>query len=278
LKELWGEIKVTESLWTWDSDDDHSFGLLTLHLEKGHEGTRWPHVFASDEGAETEVPETVDPSELAKIRDLLEKYTSAAASGSDDMGLGRGVPSLAEGEIDEELDSNVGRSVIPTWIAEDGNIIGGPRNRVPFVVLSTAFPSSPRQDTSSCSVTIKQAVDGLLLSATSPAGGIEAAPKWTHTSTYSALSFVLASKRDVKFTFHTDSAVLAFESGASGNVYIYRQTPKGKDDRWAKQAILKVSGGNAGSLLGTGLVKGDDGKKYVLVLCERELKVIKDAI
>ena len=83
---------------------------------------------------------------------------------------------------------------------------------------------------------------------------------------------MLASKRDVKFTFHTDTAVFAFESGASGNVYIYKKTPN-TSSLWAKQAILKVSGGESGALLGTGVVNSD-GRIHVLVLCENELKVV----
>ena len=107
-------------------------------------------------------------------------------------------------------------------------------------------------------------------------GGLpDEAPVWEHTSTFSVLSFVLASKRDIRFVHHVSSeAVFAFESGAQdlgGNVYIYRGAPPRVN--WAKQAILKIDGGPAGSLLGVGLMKVQD-KVAILALCEGELVIL----
>ena len=49
----WGEIDPSGSVWTWErvmgtggALKDRPMGVLTLHLEKKHEGTRWTHVFA----------------------------------------------------------------------------------------------------------------------------------------------------------------------------------------------------------------------------------------
>ena len=60
LKPLWDGIHPTGSLWTFDRTAESRYGILTLHLDKQHEGTRWPQVF-STEGGEVEVPETLDP-------------------------------------------------------------------------------------------------------------------------------------------------------------------------------------------------------------------------
>ena len=78
-----------------------------------------------DEDEDVEVPETLDPSELANIRESLEKYTSALVTGEDasGLGLGTGVPSLAENELDESVDAPgaVGREFYVTWVSEGGS-------------------------------------------------------------------------------------------------------------------------------------------------------------
>ncbi|KZT12048.1 uncharacterized protein LAESUDRAFT_733918 [Laetiporus sulphureus 93-53] len=286
MKALWDAIQPATSLWTWDRQAEHTYGVLTLHLEKAHEGTRWSQVFAaagsreasataSDEDAE--VPETLDPSELWAIREALEKYT-AAMQGEDisGLGLGTGVPSLAKEEMDDELDLGVGRTVCVTWVHADGS-------RPPYAhgddapthLLSTPFPGA---HAGRPSLVLKNGVDGLLyeLSAGSEAND---KPAWIHTSTYSALAFVLASKRDTRFTHHVSSkAVLAFESGSrdiGGNVYIYRGAST--QEKWAKQAVVKVGGGGAGSLLGVGLIEAGS-KSAMVCLCEGELIVLRDVL
>ncbi|KAG8987806.1 hypothetical protein FRB90_003132, partial [Tulasnella sp. 427] len=134
-KEWWGPVDASSSFWTWDKEGDrrkgeegpHTVGLLTLHLEKKNEGTRWPHVFLSVGTGSTapedvEVPETIDPSEMWHIRESLEKYTSALSEGKDasGMGLGTGIPSLGQGEYDEDVDANAGTPIRLTWVSADG--------------------------------------------------------------------------------------------------------------------------------------------------------------
>lgn len=285
-KHLWDGISPSSSFWTWDREAEHSFGMLTLHLDKQHEGTKWMQVFASagispaseSSPEDEEVPETLDPSELWHIRESLEKYTAALRNGEDasGLGLGRGVPSLAGGEMDDEVDASVGRHAYLTWV--DGSGLapawsGGARE-VPFQLLSTPLPG---YDDANVSLIVKHDLDGPVFSLDS--GTIRpGSPTWTHTSTFSALAFVLASKQDTRFTYHTGSnAVLAFESGLKdrgGNVYIYRSAPT--TERWAKQAILKAGDGPGGSLLGVGAVKYGEGKTVILCLTEGELVLIRD--
>ena len=276
---------------------EHSYGVLTLHLDKQHEGTRWPQVFApsdkpktsdssigsitQDEDAYLDVSETMDPSELYNIREALEKYTVALRDGEDPsgLGLGRGVPSLAEGEMDAEVDASVGWSAYVTWVSLSGQSLTDPREEsTPINVLSIPLPGvfqSPLQP----SLVVRNGIDGALhelKSAKTP----EDPPHWTHRSTYSALSFVLASKRDTRFIHHVSSeAVFAFESGArelGGNVYIYRGSSK--HELWAKQAVLKIGGGTAGSLLGVGIVQGSQQETVILCLCEGELIVMHNVL
>lgn len=282
LKKFWDGISTPTSFWTWDREAEHAYGILTLHLDKQHEDTKWMHVFASvgtpeASSEDVEVPETLDPSELWKVREALEKFTSGEdASG---LGLGRGAPSLAEGELDDEVDASVGRSVSVTWIADDGSSPPWASSGIddaPFELLSTPLPGVVEPQPS---LIVKTSLDGTVFSLT-PASGPEQHPSWVHDSTFSALAFVLASKQDTRFTHHVSSrAVLAFENGLryrGGNVYIYRAADKGA--MWAKQAILKVGDGPAGSLLGVGGLKTPQGQVVLLCLTEGELIIIRDAL
>jgi hypothetical protein len=183
-------------------------------MEKKNEGTRWMQVFATsaistDEGAnDVEVPECVDPSEMIKIRESMEKWTASIASGEDasGLGLGKGVPSLMEGEMDEEADAQVGRTAWLTWVGEGGQTpdwwlrnlnpkTGDEKQEYwedpPITLLSTPFPGTV-STSGDVELLLKHDLDGTTFSfkTTDPS-----APVWEHTSTYSALAFVLASKR-----------------------------------------------------------------------------------
>ena len=282
-KLLWGSISPATSVWTWDKEAESSFGLLTLHLDKAiNENIRWMQVFAAAATStstdslpeDVEVPETLDPSELWHIRETLEKYTAALSTGQDasGLGLGTGVPSLGQGEMDEEVDQAVGREAYQTWVGLDGVPPAWWRwqnaREMPFHLLSTPLPGISRADPT---FIIKSHIDGALFSFVTSANQ----PSWEHKSSYSALAFVLASKRDTRFTYHTDGAVFAFESGSKdrgGNVYIYRATSV--TSKWAKQAVLKVDDGRGGSLLGVGAWNGPEGP-VVVCLTEGELVMLK---
>lgn len=276
LKKFWAGIHSSTSFWTLDREAEGTYGLLTLHLDKQHEGTRWAQVFeaAGVRDGEPEVPETLDPSELWQIRESLEKYTAALRTGEDasGLGLGHGLPSLAEGEMDDEVDADMGDTVALTWVGIDGSVpswasaMGGDS---PVNVLSTVLPGLQGPP----SLVVKNGLDGLLFTFEEEGTG------WTHTNTFCVLSFVLASKRDTRFVHHLSSrAVLAFESGArglGGNVYIYQPTAR-PGDKWATQAVLKVGDGSGGPLLGVGAAKTKTGGSVILCLCEKELVVIHE--
>ena len=317
-KALWADINPSSSFWTWDREGEQKWGLLTLHMEKKHDGTRWMHVFnpsprlpatttsptkGLESDTEMEVPETLDPSELWHIRESLEKYTSALRDGEDasGLGLGKGLSSLADGEMDEEVDANVGRKVCLTWVrgGMDTNAAVGEgavdreveeEEEEEFVhLLSTPLPGSLSID-EDLSLILKHDLDGTVFTLQSlKANNISpSTPQWIHTSTYSALSFVLASKQDTRFTHHllpssdpnspSGGAVLAFEGGSSrgrgGNLYIYRSVPTSKE-KWAKQAVLKVDDGSGGVLLGVGCIRGKGSEKMVVCLTEGELVIIQ---
>lgn len=276
LKAFWDGISSSTSFWTWDREAEHSFGLLTLHIDKQHEGTKWVQVFAATGAEDVDVPETLDPSELWKIRESLEKYTSALRDGEDasGLGLGRGVPQMAEGEMDDEVDAAIGKKVYLTWVGEDGSDPSWSASQAPVTLLSTVFPGADAM-----SLITKTNLDGTVF-ALMPASSAEDPPAWKHVDTFSALAFVLASKQDTRFTYHLPfQAVFAFENGVryhGGNVYIYRRVAA--NELWAKQAILKVGDGLTGSLLGVGVLTSGQGRAVLLYLCEGQLVVIHDVI
>jgi hypothetical protein len=284
MKELWDGINPSASMWTLDREGEHAFGLLTVHLDKKNEGTRWMQVFAtsglstgSDAGPDDiEVPETLDPSELWHIRESLQKYTAALNTGEDTSGLslGKGVPGLAEGEMDDEIDASVGRTAFLTWVTSDGStpVWSSKSDGTQITILSTPVPGSV---SGGATLIIKNALDGTIHTLMPCIAG-NPSDHWTHTATFSALAFVLASKRDVRFTYHIgSSAVLAFENGirdSGGNVYIYGGHQQG--EKWAKQTVLKAGHAASGSLLGVGALKTGKGDIIILVLTENELMVI----
>jgi len=288
MRELWGTVDRSTSLWTWDKEGDRpsvpgqprTVGLLTLHLEKTHEGTKWPHVFElagkGTEDAIEEVQETIDPSEMYKIREALEKYTSALSSGEDPsgLGLGSGMPSLARGEMDESVDESVGRHAVHMWFS----LLDGVEAPTPFVacgeVLALPLPVSGKA-TQKSALVMRDTIDGLLY-------GAPVLPEidgWVHIATFPALAFVLASKRDTKFVFHVGKdAVLAFESGgkeATPNLYVYHDA---KRKNTAKQSLVRVgSGGLGGGLLGVGGLRVK-GQIVLVCLRERELAIIQGIV
>jgi hypothetical protein len=274
-KRFWGPISVEDSLWTWDRDAGHSFGLLTLHLEKAHDSVRWPHLFepSSQSNEEEDVPETLDPSELVNIRESLEKYTAALQSGEDasGLGLGRGAPSLSQGEMDEEVDSNVGRHTYQTCIPLEDKT-NTTMNNTPFTLLSSPLPGSNATDPPS--IITKTNVDGNLF-CINQAQDTVSLQRWHHQSTFPALAFVLASKRDSRFTYHTHNSVFLWENGTregTGNMFIYRKTT-GFQDLWAKQSVLRITTGGI-ALLGVGVVSTMEGKKVIACLTEKEVVIV----
>lgn len=330
-KKFWAEIDPHTSVWTFDREAegrDSTFGLLTLHLEKQHAGTKWSDLFApsssssaAEEAGELgaakieeidpeeeyeRVPETLDPSELAAISERMEQWAQGMMAGAEgivgDDGIGHGVPtSLIGDEMDVEVDAESGKQTVLSWI--EGATTGTPKvvvphRTIPYSLLSTALPlaASPTSTSASesSSITIKHDVDGLLFTPPSPSSPDYT---WTHTSTIPALAFVLATKRDTRFVFHLppsssspSTAVLAFDAPAlipgpspsssslargGGNLFVYVSPPAGEKAMTGRQMVVRVGGPNAGALVGAAQVEMESGERVVVVLCEKELGVLR---
>ncbi|GAA5915814.1 hypothetical protein JCM6882_006108 [Rhodosporidiobolus microsporus] len=341
-KKLWGDIDPHTSVWTFDREAEgrnSTFGLLTLHLEKAHAGTKWPDVFAptastaAREASETKgegakivevsaeeeyenVPETVDPSELAAVAEKMEQWaqgivqSSSALGGGAAEGLGSGLPSSLVGdEMDVEVDGESGRPVVVNWVegaatAEKKAVeVVTPHRTIPYSLLSTALPLSSTStsplSSSDPTITIKHDVDALLFS---PPSSIPPSPTyaWQHLATLPALAFVLATKRDTRFVYHLRSStspallqsagvVLAFDAPAiipgpsspasagkgGGNLFVYVSPPAGSKAQTGRSMVLRVGSGVGGAVVGAVGVELEGGEVAVVVLCERELVVMR---
>ncbi len=292
-KAWWAPIDASGSFWTWDkegerqtNEENPSVGLLTLHLEKVHEGTRWPHIFESTgtnsmDPVDIEVPETLDPSEMWHIREALEKYTNSMTDGGDQSrgGLGAGLPSLSQGEYDEEVDATSGTPITLSWVSaseDEKKTILGSTLENEASLLSLPLPLSRDKEPS---FVVKNDVDGLLYTSQDQ-NGDKSQMSFEHVATFPALAFVLASKRDLRYVFHISSkVVLAFEGstgvGFGENVYIYKAA-KQRTSRTADQAVLKIGGGSAGTLVGACGIQRKGGRVDLVCLCENELVVVND--
>ncbi|KAM0789072.1 hypothetical protein ACM66B_003135 [Microbotryomycetes sp. NB124-2] len=292
-KQLWAEIDPHTSIWTFDREAEgrgSTYGLLVLHLEKEHAGTRWTCVFQptsqlqqasnehgdgakicelteAEQQAELEtIPETLDPSELAAIVERMEQWTQAATVGQMDAQQQPEIKSSLLGdEIDAEVDSDAGRSFVVTWVESAWTReprVATPHSSVPFSAISLPLDmtSPDRSDESAdASIVIKHDVDGLLFT---PPLEAPASYSWSHAATFPALAFVLASKRDCTFVRHVgDTAVIALDSPphsdpgvqprySSSTNAFVYYRPGERDARTAMQAVIKVGGANSGAVLG----------------------------
>ncbi|KAF9350604.1 hypothetical protein BGX34_001080 [Mortierella sp. NVP85] len=276
---LFDEVQSEDCFWTLES----ATGVLTLSLEKNHAKTRWPQVFA--EGIDTNpVEETLDPSVFAEYKSALERYTTDQAN----AGPGRDstlLPSLAQ-DPQEDIDEE-GEEVKFSWIqAEDGaDIVRASTIGSGHDWIGQAFPSfessqSTEQPFRMPSVCLKHDVDGLVFaiqhvpgsvpsnSSIQQAGGIM---KFVHVSTFDALAFVQASKREKRFVMHDPHGRFAVIVESSRNVYIYYHTEDSKL-RQERQIVVDVSKGQQVDIIGCQLVSDGvlvilmEGKNGVLVI------------
>lgn len=127
-------------------------------------------------------------------------------------------------------------------------------------------------------------LDALLFRPPSSADNIATCP-FQHIKTFPALSYVISSKREVKYILHTPTShgsstapasVLVFSSpttsASQGDLFVYYEAG-GKPT--ARSGVVKLGGGDEeGALLG---VKGVEvaGERVLVGLCERRIVVIR---
>ena len=303
---LWDEIDAGISTWTWERTGAHNqkYGILSLHLEKRNEDTRWPHVFKQDANIELdkaylEVEETLDRSELLKITEALEKFTqNAGADRTDGIAGFEQRSSLLGEELDMDVDASEGsegKGILFTWV--EGINTDSPALVDTSKAEMTELVSLPISSFSaSANVITKHDVDGLLFSP--PVQHAIDGSAWKHTSTYPALAFVLASKRDVVQVYHyEDRLCIGLEAGsplgstganARGayssmrtgrmNAYLYYPPPPGSKAMTAKQKVVGLADPGAGAVLGAIAIDKPGDKVNIAILCENLLVMLRDVL
>lgn len=263
---LWDQINVAESLWTWEhvqtrtGGDTHVTGLLTLHLAKAHEGTRWLQVLEGDD-----IAETLDPSEMLMMLEGLEKYTE-----------GPGSSSLLNDGLEEE-DALAGTRFVLSEVHADGSVTQAEPSDA-GVLLARAAPSN----VPTSHLLLKYDVDGIVYA---PPSSSTLTP-WTPEEVIPAISYVLASKRDAHpVYFYKDPGaaatnVFAFEprqsashSGLGHNAFVY-YTPPDSNDGVSRVFRLADDVQGAGALLGVGVAPN----AQLVCLFESMLLVIDHAL
>lgn len=250
-RKLWAPVNVSDCTWTFEG------GVLTVDLDKRHEGTRWMHLFEPEDGA-VDVDETLSAEQLEQVSRALDKYT--APTDGDPVPEAFAARSTLLGEdVDMEVDepADTDGLVFATMSAPD---IDQARK---IKVVSTAMPCCGEAATGS--IAVKRDVDAPLFV---PVAG----PSWRHTTTYPALDYVLASKRTLRLALHVGEQVcVAFEAASPGNVYLYWPPAPGMREKTSQQAIVRLA--DSGSVLGAAAVRTGSQLRVVL-LCERELVVL----
>ncbi|KAJ2456170.1 hypothetical protein EV183_000096 [Coemansia sp. RSA 2336] len=224
-RQLCDSIIADESVWTLENGR-----LLTFYLQKEHEGARWSSVFKEDDG----VMETIDPSEFATIRERLEKYTASEPEIAANVPLMQPYVDQDSGGDPEQQEQVVEDPVIfsvrswSTGLAEASSVVGSPD------WLCPAFSRFP--ETSLPPVCLKFDVDGIVFTfRASPSyqklhaspGNVSPAHSNVcarHASTFSALSYVQASKREKRFMYIDPDMTIAVLAEAQRRIYIYHQS------------------------------------------------------
>jgi hypothetical protein len=303
MVKLWDDIDAGTSTWTWEKTDGDKgqFGLLALHLEKKHEDTRWTHLLKQDDNPNLkkeflDVDETLDRSELARITEAMEKFTQEVAAGSSgDNGGFNQRSSLIGDELDMDVDApdvSNGKGLVFTWVEGLGSDSVQTCNGAEDEIVEFISSSLPTAANPPSSIIAKHDVDGLLFEP--PA---DPSQPWKHLTTYPALSFVLASKRDVVHVYHHGTKLaLGLETGSpvamqrqaaqqsysslqasKMNAYVYCPPPPGSKAKTAQQKVVRLGEADAGAVLGAIAVERDD-QLDIAILCERELIVMKNVL
>ncbi|KAI0243949.1 hypothetical protein L0F63_005236 [Massospora cicadina] len=227
-----GRIQSKESAWTIENGR-----WLTLHLEKADKGTRWSSLFDFEDG----VLEALDPNELAEIRENLEKYT----------GNPRPRYALQQpfGSEIEQVDFE-GEDVYLTIHDLEGHrqqtFTSSGMSWLGVSLVESNF-SAPR-------FILRYDVDALVF---------DADPPFRHSSTFDAMGYVQASKRNCKMLVLSSDLNLMMIVECHSNIYLYgKSSPSFR--RWAPQAVIQVPSDSP--IQGVQLMYN----KYLLVLTQCE--------
>ncbi|KAI9591554.1 hypothetical protein BDF19DRAFT_257697 [Syncephalis fuscata] len=267
---LYDRIRPTECLWTLESGR-----LLTLHLQREGKSTgglsRWPHVFADDDG----VLETLDPSALAEIRDQLEKLTtnetaSAIRARQPPMTHVFSDPLEAEDEEGEtvsfyRVSNQATTPAITHCIKPTGQDWLGLGARLPLDISISANLSNINVPSRLPAICLRQDIDGLVYELSG-----EHILHAQHAATFDAFGFVQASKRDRRFIVFSALAQYIVVVETRQRLFVYRRAPT-RHSPHAIQYVVNLAD-DMSDILGVQAV--DTLNEQILILTEKGLHCI----
>lgn len=208
LNQNWfGKINSSESLWTIEDGR-----WLTLHLEKSDKGTRWSNLFEFDDG----VMEALDPNELAEIRESLDKY-----SGDPKPRYSLQQPFGSEIEQEDFEGEEFGLSLYDT--------AGRYKHTISSGGMSWLGESLSEPGSSASSFFLRYDVDALVFANQ---------PPFEHSSSFDAIGYVQASKKNCKFMALSSDQRLMLIVESSVNIYLYGKPSS--SIRQAPQAVVQL--------------------------------------
>lgn len=238
--ELWDEVVPEECVWTIETNKTKNGSIITLHFEKRNQ-IHWTQMFKEDDY----VLETVDPSELANIKERLLMFT-----GNEDQGQN---PYQNINSIQQTEECDMEKSPISFVRVSKAGQITDINQGSGFEWLCTSFPTidtpyfmsdddnyitNPDESQEPSIVNylcLKQDVDGIILK-------LESHLKMNHCAVFNAFGFVEASKRNKKFAYISNDFEYALIVETSKLVYVYGQPSDEESKRnMASQYLIDVS-------------------------------------
>ncbi|EGF97105.1 uncharacterized protein MELLADRAFT_87943 [Melampsora larici-populina 98AG31] len=186
---------------------------------------------------------------------------------------------LSNAEVDDEIDSgNQSQSLgaVFTWLSPvNGDesleskhhwITITPHEMIPVEIISRSLPvhnlepEIPSSNPTRSSIMIKNDIDGLVFeSPISSTRSMSPNYQWDHIQTIPAMSFVMASKRDIRLSCYTEDQTIIFEDSRVsmedegkqqiGNMMIYYHSKHSKPIQ-SDQSVIKLNQTPCGSLIG----------------------------
>jgi hypothetical protein len=241
---LFDIIKVDECIWTLENN------ILTLHLQKGHEGTRWSHLLERDDDVlgniynfisfflnNNKYAETLDIQALAEVTDSLRKYTNEVTHTEE---LHRGIQKAATEPTEEE--DFEGSKVWLMKFNMDGALLKTDTADGLEWLCSGFNPSASSHDAQpSFNICLKYDVDGVIISVSKDL-------ELSHKSTLPAFAFIQTSKRDKKYLGFSRDCEYAFIVESRRRLYVYSRT--GSTKQHSPQYLIDLPPPNESSVIG----------------------------
>ncbi|KNC77807.1 hypothetical protein SARC_09746 [Sphaeroforma arctica JP610] len=224
--DMYAPVDVDSCVWTREGN------VVDVHLEKAqHTGNRWVYVFEDDQTAET-----MDPSKMRGMLDAMEKYMQQTKT----PGMGGGLERVAGLDQMEEVDFDDGPilSVYKYTIAESTptiTISPQPTSTTALGGSQWQFPVLPIEPSYRPAFALKTNVDIAIFTQEKD---VNSTP-FSHTVTFDALAYVLASKRNLKLKSVPTDTSYAAACDCFSQVYIYNK-PSEPGGTKADQSIFTL--------------------------------------